>query len=412
MGPGSADIRLAQPYHLLRDPMPNAPLSSFSLLAQERAVQSRNCANEPELRAWLDELLHEKLDGEEERAKKAKAWCSTVGRKYMLREGACQRFSPSAEILAASAGWLRDAMAAGKTLVALSLDPAERELFSSILDWMRSASGPSLRSDWSKISVPQAKAAELAWIDAMGKAAANRNLAEADAEGTELFGALGPTGPGMNSGHEWSGWRWVDVKSEGALDREGSLMRHCVGSYARDVAAGGRRIFSLRDPSNAPKLTVEARGPMLVQIKAFANAACPAELRSAVADFANLFEADAAARGLGVASASSSLSNAGVSSFPGLGLFVGELSGAQEETLRVWTAEASDGSEAAKSRLGALIPSLAGLGLAANLGKILPFASEEWLADAFCLAIMNGQAECLDILSRLSLQKGKYSQEG
>lgn len=137
--------------------MPNATLNSFSDLTQGKASQIRNCANEQDLRAWFEALFLEKFDGQDERTQKAWAWRSTVGRKYMLREGASEPFHSRRDVLASGPRWIRDAIEAGKPLSTLSLAPVERELFSSIFDWMRSPSGPSLTSDWSKISTPQAK---------------------------------------------------------------------------------------------------------------------------------------------------------------------------------------------------------------------------------------------------------------
>lgn len=389
--------------------MPSSILTSFSSLAQERASQNRNCANEPELLAWFGELFLEKFefDADGDRAKMAWAWCSTVGRKHMLREGASHAFSPEPAALASGPDWIRKTVAAGRPLTSLALEPAERELFLAVLDWMRSSSGPALGSDWSKISVPQAKAAELAWIDAMGKAAAKRDLEAADASGTELFAVLGPRGEaahvdGPASGSEWDGWRWVEVISADALHREGSLMSHCVGSYADNVASGCKRIFSLRDPTNAPKLTVEAKEADLLQIKAFANAACPTEWRPAVAAFAKAFEADAAARGLGVVSASDEMASAGVGSLPRLGLVVGELSADQQDMLKKWSEIALVASDEAWRNIGDVVPGLAALGLAGSLSMAAPFASAADIHAAFDDAATNGRAECLRLLIELS----------
>lgn len=384
--------------------MPDAALNAFSDLAQSQSAQIRNCANEPELRAWFERLLLEKFQDGGERAMKAGAWCSTVGRKHMLRVGASEPFSPSPEALAAGPAWIREAAATGKPLTAVSLEPSERELFSSILDWMRSDAGPALGSDWSKISVPQAKAAELAWIDAMAKEAAKRDLDAADAVGTMLFAALGPGGvwghspAGLASTPEWAEWRWVEVFSADALDREGSLMRHCVGYYAKAVAEGGTRIYSLRDPSNAPKLTIEARGEELIQLKAHANSACPAQLRPAVAAFAGAFKADVAARGLGEASATAELAVAGVGSLPGLGWVVGGLCPAQAETLRRWIAAAEGGAAEAGVQLGAVIAGLAGLGLAAELASALRCTAKPCDWNALTAAATHGHVECVELL--------------
>jgi hypothetical protein len=44
---------------------------------------------------------------------------------------------------------------------------------------------------------------------------------------------------------------------EKGLDAEGKMMGHCVGSYCEEVSGRGTRIFSLRDPSGKPHVTVE-----------------------------------------------------------------------------------------------------------------------------------------------------------
>ena len=393
--------------------MPNPTLSSFSDLAQEKASQVRNCANEPHVWPWFEALFLEKFDGQDDRAQKAWAWCSTVGRRHMLREGSSKPFLPQQKRLADAPEWVRKAVAAGKPLTALSFAPEEREIFSSILDWMRSSCGPSLSSDWSKISVPQAKAAELAWIDAMAKAAAKTDSDAADAAGTTLFFALGSAEPGPQAGvaqgSEWAGWRWVEVQSIGALNREGSLMRHCVGSYAKAVASGGARIYSLRDPSNAPRLTIEAKDLELVQLKAFANATCPSELHPAVEAFAKAFDADATIRGLGPASASEELAAAGVNSLPGLGLAVGSLSANQACAIRGLIKKASEGERRARELLGAAAPCLAGLGLAADLAEILRFSNNPLFEAAAEAAARNGHSECLRLLVEASGPKEKYA---
>ena len=41
------------------------------------------------------------------------------------------------------------------------------------------------------------------------------------------------------------------------LEAEGDAMRHCVGSYAEEVAAGKSAIYSIRDPNGNPHVTIE-----------------------------------------------------------------------------------------------------------------------------------------------------------
>ena len=48
---------------------------------------------------------------------------------------------------------------------------------------------------------------------------------------------------------------WVELSSSEALENEGVRMDHCVGDYCDLVENDNRRIFSLRDPDNNPKIT-------------------------------------------------------------------------------------------------------------------------------------------------------------
>lgn len=61
------------------------------------------------------------------------------------------------------------------------------------------------------------------------------------------------------SNPQWQGWTIKQVKTENNLLAEGNKVGHCVGGqdYCRRVARGDTRIFSLRDPSNVPYVTME-----------------------------------------------------------------------------------------------------------------------------------------------------------
>jgi len=58
---------------------------------------------------------------------------------------------------------------------------------------------------------------------------------------------------------EENGLRWVEIVDSSALEREGNLMGHCVGDdkYCEGLEAGEIRLFSLRDSSNRPRVTIE-----------------------------------------------------------------------------------------------------------------------------------------------------------
>ena len=291
----------------------------MSALAQTKAGELRNIANLAGLQAWLVSLADDKLGGGGgggERDDASRSWLLSVGKNWMVRHGAVHELRDAKEAPPESRPWVEAALKAGRGVQALDLEHAERERLAGILDWLRSDEGPALGSDWSKVSLEQAERAEKAWIEARGKAAAKRDMDAEDAEGSRLYAEVPGAGP---DGRE--GWRWVEVESAGALDREGALMKHCVGSYAKDVAEGTKSIYSLRDAENKPWLTLEAQGARLTQLKAFANKPCPRELRAAVAACARKFESEMATRGEDLTTGEE-IEEAGVVFVKGLGLGV------------------------------------------------------------------------------------------
>lgn len=50
---------------------------------------------------------------------------------------------------------------------------------------------------------------------------------------------------------------WHELTDPDALEAEGTMMSHCVGSYCEKVKSGNSRIFSLRDHENRPLATME-----------------------------------------------------------------------------------------------------------------------------------------------------------
>jgi hypothetical protein len=53
------------------------------------------------------------------------------------------------------------------------------------------------------------------------------------------------------------GWTVQDLTTREALQDEGEVMQHCVGSYCATVEAGRAVIYSLRDPRGMPHVTME-----------------------------------------------------------------------------------------------------------------------------------------------------------
>jgi len=59
---------------------------------------------------------------------------------------------------------------------------------------------------------------------------------------------------------QYQGWTIQIVMSENDLEVEGEKMSHCVGSYYHQVKNEQSIIYSLRDPSNGPHITMETDG--------------------------------------------------------------------------------------------------------------------------------------------------------
>lgn len=58
--------------------------------------------------------------------------------------------------------------------------------------------------------------------------------------------------------YRWAdGWTVQELTTPEQLNAEAEVMQHCVDTYAEDIAAGYVRVFSLRDPSGLPHVTME-----------------------------------------------------------------------------------------------------------------------------------------------------------
>ena len=253
-------------------------LNQMQHLVEKKSAQISNVFNTDQLKHWLSEIVNQKLSGMKEslnpsvqaRQVKASQWVNTVVRKHFIKNGQRSLWKPHLEQEAPT--WAQEALSRGEQLEELSLTAVERRQLEGVLDWIRDTSGPKLDADWSRMTFTQACQHEKAWINNMARNAEKLNLDLADLNGTSTW-LSSIDAPGFE------GWKWVKIFSKDALKREGALMRHCVGSYHDRVADGTKEIYSLRNPDNKPKLTIEAEPDgSLCQLKAGSNALCPEEL--------------------------------------------------------------------------------------------------------------------------------------
>jgi len=81
------------------------------------------------------------------------------------------------------------------------------------------------------------------------------------------------------------GMKWVEVYSKEALDREGKLMGHCVGTYSDRVRRKDCDIVSLRTGENHPIATLDIRDGAVNQIKGYRDGEIADEYKPLIIDF-------------------------------------------------------------------------------------------------------------------------------
>ena len=161
--------------------------------------------------------------------------------------------------------WIQKAIDRGEELFIARLTTGLENQLRHVLDYFRA--NPNLNI--SRISVPEAIRQSEEWTERLNKKASDQE----DVAGTETVRKYP------------DGFRWVKVTSKQALDREGKLMRHCVGSYCSQVSSGSTSIYSLRDKKNEPHCTIELKQNHINQIKGKANGPIDSKYIKYVKDF-------------------------------------------------------------------------------------------------------------------------------
>lgn len=88
--------------------------------------------------------------------------------------------------------------------------------------------------------------------------------------------------------YRWQdGWTVQELTTYEQLRCESALLRHCVKDYYEEVKGGDVVIYSLRDPTGRPRVTMEWNPSrhVMVQVRAFANRAPTTELVLQLAQF-------------------------------------------------------------------------------------------------------------------------------
>lgn len=110
----------------------------------------------------------------------------------------------------------------------------------------------------------------------------HRRLPEASDKEVTVYTATKPENI-VYAPESWDGWNIQRVVEPQDLKVEGNLMHHCVGGYVDEVAAGTSLIYSLRDPYNKPKVTIElGRSLSVIQVQGYGDSTPAAKYQKLV----------------------------------------------------------------------------------------------------------------------------------
>ena len=228
----------------------------------------------------LVELFCERMADRTGRSASARGWMTRNLRRHILRvpefhtmvDG--QRGLESAVsrgLLDSPPDWLDAAMKRGDEIVAFDPSLVSVEALTTvceaIADWLRAT---AREAPLDRMTVEDAAVAAASWHTEQTRRrvlafAKRHKLTERQAmamlAGQDgAVAALWPDDPdGVEpvSPADDLGLNVVRLLSEAALEREGTLLDHCVATYADRVEAGGSVILSVRDARNMPLATIE-----------------------------------------------------------------------------------------------------------------------------------------------------------
>jgi hypothetical protein len=247
-------------------------------ISQLFRLDERNVINTDEIDAILPGCLHNA------RYPEIKVWFNSTLRKWLINE------YDRAEIITSDnqhtlsptfwkkRPWAQEILDSGEGLYYVSFTPDLLRDLDHLVDYFNYAlDRPEelprdlrMGRDITRVSAPDALEKAEDWTRWLAQKASD----EEDSSGIEEI---------MSDGS----YTWVYVTSPQALDREGKLMQHCVGSYADEVAESKCRIISLRDSQNEPHITLEIRDKTVVQIKGKQNQPPVKKYIPLLADFLN-----------------------------------------------------------------------------------------------------------------------------
>jgi hypothetical protein len=243
-------------------------------------LNERNIINTDDIDNFLSDCERRTRDS------KVKHWINSTLRKYLINDVHTVRELTIEQIrhdnyLAhyAEEPWVTQAAERGDKLYRVYISGVEGAIQHAI-DYLNDVVNPpedfptELRvRDLTRISVLDAIDKAREWTEWLKRREVEGNVEEGEKEIVRLDG----------------GFKIVRLTNEAALDLEGKLMQHCVGSYAEEVEDEDVVIYSLRDSSNRPHVTfeVDPDRKSVVQIKGKQNDTPAEKYRSAIVEFLN-----------------------------------------------------------------------------------------------------------------------------
>lgn len=215
-----------------------------------RVTLARNIIDLDVWQKELERYLRDQREG-------VQGWINSVFRKWAIKSGPANPTKLDASKLPKdSPSWLSDAVKRGDDLFRLDY-PKLLQVLGPIVDYLRTLPEDK---DLSRMSVPDTEKAAKEWHDKMLSDKVGREDGVLVEAGTKVVMKF------------TNGYTVRKLSSAQALDREGEIMGHCVGSYADDVMSERLHIYSLRDAKNVPHVTFEVSSRREVsQIKGTAN---------------------------------------------------------------------------------------------------------------------------------------------
>ena len=197
---------------------------------------------------YLDPLVEDYLKHLQLRSRsdKVKKYIKSNIRRYLINDFTSPYVNKIKKVPSNSPQWLKDSLAKGEEVYHVKLTSQDINKIGHWIDYLNTLDN---NRDLSRISIPQLIQHVKEWDESFKKIKLNEE-------------------DGVEEVHSYSdGFKWIKVFGKNSLNREGKLMNHCAGSYYDVVSKGNTKIYSLRDKSNRPHVTVEVTSNKIEQIK-------------------------------------------------------------------------------------------------------------------------------------------------